>query len=195
MDEFLGTILIWPINFAPRAWAYCHGQLLAISQNTALFSLLGTTYGGDGRTTFGLPNMQGRVAVGAGQGAGTSNYRLGEMGGNELTHLAVNNLPAHNHAANTGTMSVTIHASSGEADNPVAETGSQLATVTNSDGDAFNSFNNAGGTPDVGINTAATVTGAVTIGNTGANQAFSNVQPFLALHHIICMQGIFPPRS
>ena len=99
MDAFLSTILIWPANFAPVGWALCTGQLLSISQNTAIFSLLGTTYGGDGVTNFALPNLQGRVPVGAGQGPGLSPYIIGQTGGVESVTLNINTIPPHTHPA------------------------------------------------------------------------------------------------
>ena len=193
MDEFLGTILIWPINFAPRLWQYCHGQLVSISDNTALFSLLGTTYGGDGRSTFGLPNLQGRVPVGAGSSPGTGNYYLGQMGGHEVVQLNVNNLPSHNHVAKTDTMTVTIKASTEDATSNTPTENAALAKVVQE----RNSFPiyKPDGTPTVDLNTGATVTGNVTIENTGNNQPVSVVQPYLALNYIICMEGIFPSRQ
>src|SRR5512140_216933 len=97
---FIGEIVMFAGNFAPRSWALCNGQLLPIAQNTALFSILGTTYGGDGRTTFALPDLRGRVPVHPGQGPGLSNYVLGEMAGTENTTLLINNMPAHNHTLN-----------------------------------------------------------------------------------------------
>jgi microcystin-dependent protein len=99
-NPFLGQVIIFAGNFAPKGWAFCNGQLLAISQYTALFSLLGTTYGGDGRTTFGLPDLRGRVAVSAGQGPGLSNYTLGEQTGTETVTLSTQQMPQHNHIVN-----------------------------------------------------------------------------------------------
>ena len=100
-DPFVGEVCLVAFNFAPRGWAFCNGQLLPIAQNTALFAILGTTYGGDGRTTFGLPNLQGRMLIGAGQGAGLSNRTIGETGGVETVNLLSSELPAHNHPATT----------------------------------------------------------------------------------------------
>src|SRR3954468_23228168 len=97
-EPFLGEIRMFGGNFAPRGWAFCNGQILSIAQNTALFSLLGTTYGGNGQTTFGLPDLRGRVAVSAGQGPGLSNYSLGELAGSESVTLTSANMPAHNHS-------------------------------------------------------------------------------------------------
>src|SRR5215510_8922011 len=105
MDAFIGMIVMFGGNFAPRGWAFCNGQLLSIAQNTALFSILGTTYGGNGQTTFALPNLQGRVAIHPGQSPGTSNYVLGESAGTESVTLTTNQMPMHTHAA-----TVTINA-------------------------------------------------------------------------------------
>src|SRR5215475_4971153 len=99
-EPFLGQIMLVPYNFAPRGWAFCNGQLLSISQNTALFSLLGTTYGGNGQTTFALPDLRGRVPLSSGQGPGLSNYNLGQSGGQETVTLTGNQMPAHQHAIN-----------------------------------------------------------------------------------------------
>src|SRR5208283_2769592 len=101
MDAFLGSLLLVPYNFAPQGWAFCNGQLLSIAQNAALFSLIGTTYGGDGISTFALPDLRGRVPNSAGQGPGLANYNLGDTGGAENTTLQVSNMPAHNHLMNT----------------------------------------------------------------------------------------------
>src|SRR5689334_24076195 len=98
-EPFLAEIVLFAGNFAPRGWAFCWGQILSIAQNTALFSLLGTTYGGNGQTTFALPNLASRFPIGAGQGPGLSNYTLGQLAGTESTTLTINNMPAHNHAA------------------------------------------------------------------------------------------------
>src|SRR5947199_356915 len=97
METFLACILLWPCNFAPNGWAFCAGQILSIAQNSALFSLLGTTFGGNGQTTFALPDMRSRVPVGVGQGPGLSDYLLGQVSGTETVILTTNNLPAHSH--------------------------------------------------------------------------------------------------
>ena len=116
-DPFLGMIIIVPYNFAPRGWAFCQGQLLSIAQNTALFSLLGTTYGGNGQTTFALPDCRGRSPNSAGQGPGLSNYSLGQVSGTENTTLTINNLPGHNH-----TYTIPAIASDGTTTEPAANT-------------------------------------------------------------------------
>jgi microcystin-dependent protein len=175
-DPFIAEIIMFGGNFNPRGWAFCDGQLLPIAQNTALFSLLGTTFGGDGRTNFALPDLRGRVAMHPGSGAGLTPRSLGEKGGTETNTLSVLNLPAHNHAA-------TLHASSG-AGNVPDPAGSVLAKKNRT-----NIYNNSA-TPDVTMNSAS-----VTTANTGGGQAVNNVQPFLAVNYIIALTGTFPSRN
>lgn len=172
MDGVLAVIWMFGGNFAPRNWAYCDGQLLPISQNTALFSLLGTTYGGDGRTTFQLPDFRGRVAVGARQGAGLSNRPLGSRGGQETVTLTIPEIPNHGHPT-----SVAVSAAAGEEG---TVNGQFLANSPNS----FNEDATSGAT-----------LGGVTSGNTGGSQAHNNMQPYLAMNYVICLQGIFPSRN
>ena len=172
MDPLLASILIFAGNFAPKGWAFCNGQLLAINQNQALFALLGTTYGGNGQTTFALPDLRGRVPIHFGQGPGLSNYDLGQAGGAENTTLTVNNLPAHNHP---------LHATS-EGGSTSAPAGAYLGNTG-----ALDREYNISGT-SVTMNAGA-------IGATGASQPFSNVQPYLAINFIIALQGIFPSRN
>src|SRR5712671_4617536 len=121
-NPFVAEIRIFPFSFAPRGWAFCAGQLLPISQNTALFSLLGTTYGGNGQTTFALPDLRGRVPIGQGQGLGLSSYVLGEVDGVENVVLSVGQMPAHTHAITLGTLAATARAknASGNRQTPVA---------------------------------------------------------------------------
>lgn len=173
---YLAEVRLFAGNFAPRAWAFCQGQLLPISQNSALFSLLGTIYGGDGRTTFGLPDLRGRVAVGSGNGPGLNNYKLGSKGGNEQTYLNVTNLPAHNHEA---VMNVD------NGDGPKRTPSGKFLS-----GDVGSTLYADS------IATAATLNWeAITVGNTGNGVPFSNRSPFLTLNYIICTQGLFPSRS
>lgn len=190
MDPILGQILPFGFNFEPRGWAYCQGQLMAISANTALFSLLGTTYGGDGRSTFALPDLRGRVMVGMGQGPGGSNYVIGSAGGSETTTLTTSNLPAHNHPASFGGSSVTVKASSTAGSSPSPSSrGNVLGSLTTG-----SLYNNS--TPDVALNVGTDgVTGTVTVGNAGSNVAFNNMQPFLTVNLCIATVGIFPSRN
>lgn len=165
-------------NFAPRAWALCEGQLLPINQNTALFSILGTIYGGDGRSTFALPDLRGRVPIQHGRGSGLSSYRLGERSGREEVTLNGNQIPSHTHAAD---LKVGVSTNQADTDDP-----SGAVFGVGSD-DAFRE-GAANATMD-----ASSVSG--TIGNTGGNQAHTNIQPYLAINFIICLQGVFPSRS
>ena len=169
-EPFLGEIRIFPYNFAPQGWAFCQGQVLPISQNTALFSLLGTTYGGNGQTTFALPDLRGRVPLGQGQGPGLSNYVLGQSGGAESATLSTSQLPAHTHpvVANSGT---------GSTGRPGGAVPARTASATYAaapDGTAMN---------------------AGMIGAAGGNQPFDLRQPYLALNPCIALQGIFPSRN
>ncbi len=184
MDPFLGEIIMFGGNFAPRGWAYCDGQLLAISQYTALFSIIGTTYGGDGRTTFALPDLRGRAPLHAGQGPGLTSRNLGQRGGSETTTLTANNLPPHNHPG-------ALNVSSANASQAAATAGSSIGTPGVPSGRDFNAtFGFNTGTPDVTLNS-----GSVTTGNTGSGTPANNMEPFLAVHYIICLQGTFPSRN
>jgi microcystin-dependent protein len=191
MDAFLATILLWAGNYNPNGWAFCMGQLLSISQNTALFSLLGTTFGGNGQTTFGLPDFRGRVPVGAGQGPGLASYVLGQMAGTENTTLTVNQLPAHTHAV---TLTMKIQASNAQATSsaPTNPSANVLAAPYDTlNANAIAGYNNQA--PSIALNTGtgSTATAAVT----GGSQPFSILQPYLGINYIICLQGIFPPRG
>jgi microcystin-dependent protein len=171
MDPFLGEIRMFAGNYAPRGWALCNGQLLAISANTALFSLLGTYYGGDGRVTFGLPDLRGRVPVDAGQGPGLTNRDLGEVAGSETVTLTMNEMAQHTHTA-TGNQGPGNSAS--PAGNVWAGSSRRDSTYT------------------------PTPTGALgrdAVGLTGGNQPHANMQPYLTVNFIIALQGIYPPRS
>ena len=165
---FLGSILIVGFNFAPRGFAFCNGQLLPISQNTALFSLLGTTYGGNGQTTFALPDLQGRVPIHPGQGAGLSNYFQGQVGGEESHTLLQNELPAHSHTARGTTSDPT-------QSNPTDGLPAVTSTYANAMADAPMNTN--------------------MITPTGGGQPHNNIQPYLALNFVIALQGIFPSRN
>ncbi|MBC7776410.1 MAG: phage tail protein [Phycisphaerae bacterium] len=179
MEGTIGTIMMFAGNFAPRAWAYCNGKLLSIASNTALFSILGTTYGGDGRVTFGLPDLQGRVAVGAGQGPGLSDYELGQVGGVEATTMNVVQMASHTHTAGA----VTI---------PLSNSAATLKDASN----------NILGTPTVDTYATPGTTPAVNYGSfsaavgiQGGSQPFSILQPYECVAFVICIQGIFPVRN
>lgn len=172
MESYLGFIYMTGLNFAPRNYANCDGQLLAIAQNTALFSLLGTTYGGDGRTTFALPDLRGRFPMHTGQGPGLPNRNMGPGGGHHQKTLSASNLPSHNHSFRLG------GAATGTAlkDNYVAGTTAiPLASSSASSGnDTLNS---------------------ATITHTGANTAFNIMNPYCVLRFVICTAGLYPPRN
>ncbi|WP_158996386.1 phage tail protein [Mucilaginibacter sp. L196] len=200
MDTYMGTIVAWAPNYAPQSWMYCQGQTLSISSNNALFAIIGTTYGGNGQTTFQLPNLAGRVPVGVGTGAGLSTYALGQVGGTEKVTLNISQLPSHTHAATVSGMvvnSITIQASSQDATDhaPSVTANSLAAPIYLGDGTTVAGFNNSA--PDTALNVAAsaTISGTVTNALTGGNLPVPIVQPYLALNYIICVQGIFPPRN
>jgi microcystin-dependent protein len=190
MDSpFLSMILLWGCNFAPNGWAFCQGQLLAISQNAALFSLLGTTFGGNGTTNFGLPDFRGRIPVGAGQGPGLSTYVLGQPGGAESVTLNVNQIPAHLHPVS---LSLTISVSNAAGSNSTPAANNSLAAMNDPDsGDAINGYGT--GSPNTPINTGATASGNT--GATGGSQPHTNIQPYLTVNYIIALAGIFPSRG
>ncbi len=182
MDEYMGIIKMFAGNFAPRGWMFCAGQLLSISNYTALFSILGTTYGGDGRTNFALPDLRTRVPVGGGMGPspGLPYVELGEKSG-EVTHtLIATEIPAHNH-------SVSVSSTQSSVSTPT--NGNTIATPGAMNGRTF--------TPTLGFAAASpdTVLNPATIGVTGGSQPHNNMQPYLGVCYIICIEGIFPPRS
>jgi len=172
MNPYIGEIRIFGGNFAPKGWALCNGQLLSISSNTALFSILGTTYGGDGVRNFALPNLQSRVPIHWGHGSGLSQYIPGQSAGVENVTLMQQQMPQHNH--NMGTLSAP-----GTASRPNTQL---LAQPTA--GNAYGPAPSDGST----LNQAA-------ISSAGGNQPHANLQPYLVMNFIIALQGIFPPRS
>lgn len=181
-EGMIGEIRLFGGNFAPRAWAFCQGQLLAISSNEALFSILGTTYGGDGRTTFGLPDCRGRMVLSSGNGPGLSSRRLGSRGGQEDVTLFTPQLPNHNH-----TISGRMIGSSGAPDTSDA---TNELFATQPVGNNFFATDSGASDHDMANGTAS-----VTIAASGGGQPHENRPPFLALHYVICLQGIFPSRS
>ncbi len=177
-DQFVAEIRIFPFNFAPTGWALCNGQLLPISQNTALFSLLGTTYGGDGKSTFGLPDMQGNSPMQQGQGPGLSLRDLGELGGEQSVTLLQTEMPSHNHGA--------------MADGPG---NTPLATPV---GNAWASGLKGGAslyTPSGTQSNDVTMNPATALSIAGGSLPHNNMMPFLTLNFCIALQGIFPPRT
>jgi microcystin-dependent protein len=165
---YLGEIRMFAGNFAPRGWAFCNGQLLPIAQNSALFSLLGTTYGGDGRTTFALPDLRGRVPLHPGTGPGLTTRRLGEKSGGESVTLAVSQVPSHSHTVAPGAVSGQGNTSWPAGSAPAA-------------GRNFHST----AAPDVSMRATVST-------NTGGGQSHPNMQPYLGISFIIALQGVYP---
>src|SRR4051794_2370064 len=171
MDPFVAEIRIFPFNFAPKGWAFCDAQILPLSQNTALFSLLGTTYGGDGKSNFALPNMQGNAPMHPGQGPGLSLHDLGEVGGSDTVSLLQSEIPSHSHAVNASA-----------ADGTVGSPNGQLVAS------------------GVGVNMYTTTLNSTTlnpnaVAPAGGDQPHNNLQPYLTLNFNIALQGVFPPRG
>jgi microcystin-dependent protein len=174
-DPFVAEIRIFPFNFAPKGWAFCNGQLLPLSQNTALFSLLGTTYGGDGKSTFALPDLQGSAPIHAGQGPGLSLYDLGQMGGTETVTLLISEIPAHTH---------TLRCQSQDpADQPAPSPARTFAPSQNS-----TAYGPSNGTPIVQMSPMA-------LTPAGSSFPHNNMMPYLTLNFNIALQGVFPPRT
>jgi microcystin-dependent protein len=183
MEGTIGEIRMFAGTFSPRTWAFCNAQLISISQNTALFSILGTTYGGNGQTTFALPDFRGRVAVGTGTGPGLPNIQLGQMAGTPTATLLTTNMPAHNHAI-TGT--VTMQANNDATGLTDDATGARTGLPTTP-----NIYSTA---TDALVPMAPAVVN-LTAGVNGGSQPFSIMPPYLGMNYIICMFGIFPSRD
>lgn len=202
MEPYIGQIQAFGFNFPPRGWSTCAGQQLSIAQNSALFSLLGTVYGGNGQTTFALPDLRGRSAISYGQGPGLSLYDIGEASGTESTTLTLNNMPSHNHtavaSATTGTVQITatLQANSAVGSNALPAAGNYLAGLA---GKAGFYATSAGTTVDLaGVTATGTVSGgapAVTVANNGGSQPMSILSPYLALNFCIALTGVFPSRN
>jgi microcystin-dependent protein len=173
MDPFVAEIRIFPFNFAPKGWAWCDGQILPLSQNTALFSLLGTTYGGDGKSNFALPNMQGSAPMHPGQGPGLSLHDLGETGGSETVTLLQSEMPAHSHSV-------------------VGVAGTFPGNSNSSTGNAFakSSQGNAYTPPANLVNMSDS-----TIAPAGGDLPHNNMMPYVTFYFNIALQGVFPPRT
>lgn len=179
MDGTVGEIRLFAAGFAPKNWSYCNGSLIAIRSNTALFSILGTVYGGDGKTTFGLPNLAGRVALGVGQGPGLSYYAAGEMSGANSVTLTIAEIPPHIHGS-SGNVIVPAYSDEGDTNVP---TGNILA--------AKSTMYSTGG----GDTNLKPVSFSVATGIFGNNQPLPLNQPSLGMNYIICMFGTFPQRQ
>jgi microcystin-dependent protein len=172
-EPFIGQIVMFGGNFAPRSWAFCDGQLLPISQNQALFSILGTTFGGDGRTTFGLPDLRGRVPLHPGSGPGLTTRRLGEKRGDETVTLTTNQIPSHTHT-------LRAKAGPGSTINPAS---ASLAADASGVAAGYTSA-----APDADMSSQSIL-------NTGGSQSHQTMPPFLGVNFIIALVGIFPSRS
>ncbi|MEM6722097.1 MAG: tail fiber protein [Bacteroidota bacterium] len=191
MDPFIGEIIMFGGNFAPRGWALCNGQLLAINQNSALFSIIGTTYGGDGRTTFALPDLRGRSPIHTGTGPGLSTIRLGQRGGAEYHTLNILEMPNHSHSGASLKGTIGSNEEDGDSEDPtgrvfgpVQVSSSTAVSVTPYNSEPVDSAMAAGSVSITG-NTLAT----------GGNQSFYMRNPFEAVNYIIAMVGVYPSRS
>ena len=183
MEGTISEIRMFAGNFAPRSWAFCNGSLQSIAQNTALFALVGTTYGGDGQTTFGLPDLRSRVPIHNGQGAGLSSYQLGQMGGSESVTLTAVNVGGHTHAV-TGNAAIPV--ASGEGTTPVA-----VNNFPAGNGDAIYST-----ATDNSVMAPASLSGVTVAAQTpSGNTPINTVQPYIGMNFIICLFGIFPSRN
>ena len=179
MEGTIGEIRLFAAPFSPKNWWYCDGSIIAIRSNTALFAILGTTYGGDGQTTFALPNLAGRSAVGSGQGDGLSYYALGERIGTNNVTLNIGNLPTHTHSA-SGSIVVPAYSESGDAASPannVLASKPSMYSTQPSDG------------------TTKAIPMQLQIANTGGNQAIGLNKPSIGMNYIVCMTGVFPYRN
>lgn len=179
MEGTMSEIRYFAANFEPKNWAYCAGQTLAINTNQALFSLLGTTYGGNGVTTFCLPDFRSRTPVGTGQAGGISTFQLGEQTGTETIIMSLNQLPAHNHPG-SASISIPAHSESGSTPSP---SGNILASLN---GLYSNTASNT---------VMATINSVVSMSYAGQSQPIPILQPYLAMNAIICLYGIFPSRN
>jgi microcystin-dependent protein len=171
-DPFVAEIRIFPFNFAPKGWAWCDGQLMPLSQNTALFSLLGTTYGGDGKSNFALPDIQGRAVMHPGQGPGLSLHDLGETGGSETVTLLESEIPAHPHGLRANTIDV------GDTNVPSAN----AAFAQSGGGTLYQATANTQLAPEA-------------LAPAGGDQPHNNLQPYLTFYFNIALQGVYPPRT
>ncbi len=186
-EPFIGQIQMFGFGFAPRGWTFCDGQLLPIASNTSLFSLLGTTFGGDGRTTFGLPDLRGRVAIHPGTGPGLSNIKWGQKGGQERVTLSISEIPSHNHSiGHDHTGNVNANSSDGDVKLPAN------ATMAVAKGRIYIST-----APDVQMaaDSLSIITHTGNSGDTGGGAPHNNVQPFLGIVHAIARTGIYPSRN
>lgn len=198
MEGYIGEVKLFAGNFAPRNWSFCQGQLLAISSNNALFSIIGTVYGGDGRSTFALPDLRGRVPVGPGTGSGLNPVQIGQKGGVENVTLNVTEIPSHSHTAQ-GTANLPVEMKTNSTDGTTAAPGNNYLakSVYEESRGNFTDILTYSPSEDGTLLKGGTASGTVQVqvGNTGGNQSHTNMQPFLGVHYVICLQGIYPSRN
>ncbi len=190
-EPFIGEIRAVGFNYAPRDWAMCMGQLMEIQQNPSLYSLLGVTYGGDGRSTFALPDLRGRCLIGVGAGPGLTNRRQGERGGSEYTVLYTQNLPSHNHTFDSVKVRLNAYSGDGDLSDPTDAIFAHPKTE-GKDSISVNSYSKSTSNVKMSEN-GSTIEG--TISNTGENIPFYHMPPYLVINYIIALVGIYPPRS
>lgn len=183
MEGTIAEIRMFAGNFAPRTWAFCQNQTIAIAQNTALFSLLGTTYGGNGQTTFALPDFRGRIPIGAGTGPGLSNYQLGQKAGSESFTISNANFPAHTHPL-TGSITMKGNAADGDVDTSQNNYPATLAGTN-----MYSTVNNGSALANMPTQLTAAAAGSA------SPAPVTNIQPVMGMNYIICMFGIFPARN
>lgn len=176
-EPFIGMLVLYGLNFQPRGWAYCNGQLISIAQNSALFALIGTYYGGDGQVTFALPDLRGRVAIGQGQGPGLSNRTLGEMAGTENVTVIPSQMPAHSHSFIVNNTAATT---------AVPTAGLSVANSSDANNDIAMVYNTQ--IANIALHPSS-------ISFTGGNQPHNNIMPYLCLNYCIALEGIFPSRN
>jgi microcystin-dependent protein len=189
-EPFIAEIRMFAGNFAPRGWAFCNGQILSIAQNTALFALIGTTYGGNGQTTFALPDLRSRIPVHAGQGPGLSNYTLGQSAGSETTTLNASNIPQF--AVNLPVTGAIAAHTEGATTSKPASGGQGNFLASSTPGNIY--LPNPGTPPDASL-AAGSVTGTASGVVGGSSTPFDNIQPYLTINFIIAVEGIFPSRN
>lgn len=207
MEGTIGEIRLFAGNFSPRTWTYCSGQLLNVASNTALFAIIGAVYGGNGSTTFGIPDLRGRVAIGAGAGPGLTPRTLGQTGGSPSTTLLVNQLPSHTHAIAGGgniPISGNVYATMNVNNSNTVSVPSPANGFLGVDLQGSQTYSTTPSNPPATLNANAISVNtsqlkanisALTVNNSGAGQPYSNLKPFLGLAYIICVQGVFPPRN
>lgn len=208
-DPFLGEIKVFGFNFPPRGYQLCWGQTLAISQYTALFSLLSTFYGGDGQSNFKLPDLRSRLAIGQGQGLGLSLYQMGQASGTENTTLLINNMPIHSHPVSQvpigftpPTAATTINAYTAPTARQTSPANALLTGAMDANGVVVNTYSTAGtaatlasGAATTTLNGGGVSGGQVTLGNNGGSLPFNNLQPYLTINYSIATVGIYPTRN